>query len=173
MTTEIKCKKQDLRGVMDTLASQQPITQEQTIAHIKKDICEIKKRLDELQRAKETSDQTEHLNAAAHEFQTTPSHLPEIMLMSTRIQQASKELINHQRQIGSLEKKLEALDNRSGKKNIIIDCLPENSQEDLRWDIEQLFGWIQYIELDPLALMAHLGVSSPCLLANMLETMFS
>lgn len=36
------------------------------------------------------------------------------------------------------KKKVESLDNRFRKKNIIIDCLPENPQENLRWEIEQL-----------------------------------
>lgn len=34
---------------------------------------------------------------------------------------------------------MESLDNRSRKKNIVIDCLPENPQENLRWEIEQLY----------------------------------
>lgn len=137
LATETANSKQNIRGVMDTLASHQPIDQEHLTSQMKREILELQKSLTDLQKTdvNETSGTTQ-------QFHTTPSRSPEIKLINTRIEQASKTLLNHQRQIGVLEKKMETLDNRSRRKNIVIDCLPENPQENLRWETEQLFSSI-------------------------------
>lgn len=84
----------------------------------------------------------EELKQSSTGFQNTATASSETKLIQTRLEITSQSTANNHQQIQNLHKKLENLDNRTRKRNIIIDCLPESAHENLRWEIEQLYSAI-------------------------------